>query len=396
MLGYWWLNKKTLLEESNDLEEIIIEQKTNDEHPTIQKNEIITDYPIIVYILNIIYTIFIFLLIIFPFVGSVNKSINEHTVKPITDNLYQLLFIVQFILGKIYFSSNHLYSKIGNLENFYSIWMFIGFLSSIIMAISSVVFFNIGIFVDGYTNIYNNLSLNNTIGLSILLFIEKVYSYLSFFINLITFSTIMKFHCIKIIKYNYQLENINNSTICEVINKVAHDFTQMKTEFSDSIISLNYIFSSLNIIGGLSIYFTIKQLSSIINILDICNMAIFVIIEIFYIYSIYNVRQSIDSIKEKFNSPTIISRILSNKNSVQTNKHFDAKTLDYSQLIFNTLVTANISKEAISYSILNNLLSFEWETFNIFGYQITDAYLIQKIFGFLLLYLTAVNLQEIF
>jgi hypothetical protein len=392
-LGHRWINTNKYI-----LKDIII-HNNNNSSPDIDYKQASSNskYKSINYC-NKIYNIIVGLLILFPFAKAIIVSIYEKNASILFNNMYQLLFFIQYCYGLIYFKKDHLSNKIKekSLKKIYSISIFLGFILSIILSILSTVLLNYNYNIASYSDIYVKANKIQRIFISILLLFEKIYSYCSFFTNLITFTIIMKYHRLKISVYCQYIEKINSSDTSHIINKVINDYTSMKNDFKLTIKQLNDIFSTFNFIGVLSIFFTFRQLlNKETNIINIINLVILCIIEIIYIYSIYYVRNDINTIKDRFIASNFINQIMSNKNMNDNIIENDSLLHNQSSILYNTLVITNISKQGISYIILDKILSSEWDTFNIFGFPITDSYIIQKIVAFILTYLFANDLGNI-
>jgi len=50
--------------------------------------------------------------------------------------------------------------------------------------------------------------------------------------------------------------------------------------------------------------------------------------------------------------------------------------------------------ELLSWLVLKDLLSVEWDSYNLFGFQITDTLIIQKLFGLLITLLIAQDISN--
>lgn len=408
LLGYRWAKivpsttyiESNFLNNSDNKETIIIVQEDN--NPPIINYVNIDTNNTCKSVLNVLYTFIMGSIIIHPFVLSIIKSIVEKESSYLLQNLFQLLFFVQFIFGNLYFSKNHLIEKIKRpqiISQYYSS-ILLGFILSILVGLTYLILNILDYKILGYYEFYNQTSTYSKALMSLLIFIEKFFSYLSFFTNLITFTLIMKYHQEFIETYSAQLQNIIISSMDELIIKVINDFTNMRIDFKNTIEELNNIFSSFNFIGIIAIYFTLNNINY-----NYINIIIFLVIESIYIWSIYKVRSSVDNIINNFSSPFFIAQILSNKKSLSENQIFNSSSSSSSSRtnsnnlvtfdIMNTLIASN-NKEATHYLILCTTLGIEWETFRIFGFPITDASILQKLLAYFVGYLLASDIGDMF
>jgi hypothetical protein len=411
LLGYRWNKPLPRIIDNKDhnflqvdiKESIIIHHNDPTKLPVVQYDKVDNDNCCLE-TFNVFYTILIGCIIIHPFIASTIKTFLDNDIVPLLSNIFQLLFFLQFIFGYIYFNGDHMMNKIKSkkIVQFYNYTIFSGFIITILLAFLLLVLYNLNYVIFGYSDIYTNLTLPAQVMISFLLFVEKFFSYLSFFTNLITFTVIMKTHRDYISHYSSQLEDINISSIDDLVIRVINDFTQMRNDFKNTIDKLNNIFSSVNFIGIISIFVNVREFSANnYNINNIINLVIFIIIDIIYVRSIYKVRNCVNNIVDTFSSPIFIAQILSNKKILSENivVASSANNMTYSNGkydVLNALISSGGNKEATHYLILHVTLSTEWDTFKIFGFRIIDSTILQRLIAYFVAYLIASYIAVLF
>lgn len=406
VLGFGW--NKNPIYISNDSDDyndngFIISVTLNNNNIDITEKVIVKKYNIL-FVLNILYNFFLSILILWPLVYSIVLSIIEYNFEYITDNLFQLLFITQYISGSIYFSKDHLYNilRINYRKPFtYTFWIYVSLFFSLIFTVITAILFNLDYEIVVYTSIIKLLPYTwAKVIFSILLFIEKFFCYLCFFVNMITFCYVQTHHKVKMSKLSDKLDSYNSNRFSFVVGTVTEDFFKVRTEHNSMIENLNYIFSTANITGLLALYFTIKNINN--NqylIMEIINISIFLLIEIIYLYTINKVKRCIDIIKEKMVSISYISQILNKRgdipliknNNENENEDIDLEISHHSRV---SAIASVKTSETLDWIIMKEILDSEWETFKFLGFPITDSYIIQKIFGIIITLLIAKDISE--
>lgn len=408
LLGYGWKHKPIYID--NDFEEASgdnikitvetdIKNNINGDVTGINITEKITSRrSSLCLVNNVIYNVVILLLISWPFIYSIVLSIINANLKFVTENIFQFLFIVQYITGSIYFNNKHLYNILRSKVRkpfTYTIWMYTGFIVSVILSIIVLVLYTLNIKISAYSEI-NSINIWVKILVCTLLFLEKLFSYTSFFTNMITFLYIMVHHKGTIENLNKKLCDLRSNDFSNNISTVSEEFFRMRQEYGKTIKNLNYIFSTLNIVGLVAFYFALKNVKGkTYIIMELINVCIFVIIELLYILSINKVKINIDKIKEEMTSINYVSQILSKSKDYLIVKNSTGDTLHeisyHSKL---SAITSVKSADTLEWIIMKEILNVEWDTFKFLGFSITDSYIIQKIFGFMITILIAKDISD--
>lgn len=407
LLGFGWEYNPVVKLDDISKDRDIIENNSviinididNHNKVNVKQKEINQNSKIILFILNILYSFFIFIIILSPFIYSVIIAIIYNNILYITNNIFQILLITQYIVGYTYFSKKHFYEILKSSKLIYityTVCIYAGIVFSLAISIMSIIFLTYNIQVNAYSDIMDKVNSNIsqdyvriiiTILVYIYLFFEKLLSYACFFSNTITFSTVMIYHKAKINEYSKKVEDNKNMSFATTVDSVCKEFFNMKNEYGKTVKNFNYIFSSINIFGLLSMYFVLVNMeSSIYVVLDMINIILFLLVDFVYIYSINQVRKSIDSIKDVITDINYISRILDDIQSISINE----KTNDNS---YKGMVAATKTSRAIDWIITRDSLNSEWDSFKLLGFSITDSYIIEKVFGLIIMYLIITNMN---
>jgi hypothetical protein len=347
-------------------------------------------YPKIKLTANILYSFLIICLTIWPFIGSVVYSIINGSADIGFQNAFQLLFFAQYVTGIIYFKKQHLFENLKlhpNVSIKYLYCLISGFTISLILAIICVVSLNKNLYISVYSEIYLMCELRGKILLSILIFFEKLYSYIIFFTNTITFSILMLYHTVAIQKFSDNLKEFSSgsSAISAKISTIGTEFMAIRNNYGQTVENLGTFFVTTNIIGILGVYGVLTALANkIYSPNDLTNLIVFIIIEIIFIGSIQYSRTSIDDIIKEMSSQIYISKFLEKKTddfiipNIESLENLQKPIFDVST---KSMISAMKSNEILNWVILQNILKTEWDKFEILGFEISDTSILQKIFG---------------
>lgn len=401
--GYGWKYSPILkINDMNEIENksVVIEVKINDSNINVKKIE--TNHHISKrrIAMNVLYNLIVAALISWQIVYAVVNDINNGAIDMIKNIIFQFVFLSQYIVGSIYFSDDHFYKIIKVNKKVYSVYskaIYFGLLITIILVIVCLSLLNKGYNIGIYSKIYGSENTKNKVLINILLVIECFFSYISYIINMITFSTVMIYHRKKINTYSDKIQNDTNNMLYDLIVKVAEEFHNMRDEYANTITNINGMFNMLNIFGMISLYVVFLNIyDKNAYTMDIINMVFFIIIETTYIYSINKVRKCIDNIKSKMTSGNIITQIMS--------KSFDKNLLskiditaksNIFDISYHSLTATIKNVEVLNWTVLNHTLSTEWETFNFLGFPITDTLIVQKILSMLFAVVLAKSVSDV-
>ena len=282
-----------------------------------------------------------------------------------------------------------------------------------------------------YKEIWDNFNTIGKIVLTIILFISKFYSYGVFFINLTIFSSTFIIHSIEIKSYTERLESyVDNNEDSLTIESITKDYSELKTQHTQSVVKLNNIFSSVTIFGIIGSYFiTINFDTNFISPLHFVDACCFLITEIVYIYSISRVKLNVSDIQSIINSPKFVSRYLSRvhleeftgeltsssitdsgsiieehkilktikkSKKLEKDKNLNHKINFIKDISLRSLIKGHENAEGIDWIILNFKLGGNWENFKLLGFDIDDDTLIKKTFAVVIGLIMLLNLNNIF
>lgn len=411
------------------------------------------------------YNLLITMLIVWRVPYTLIVSIREHDSTIIGRSVFQILLTVQYVQGIRYFRRNHFYRNIVTNTDLMKLFLkcipltvLISFGASIAMTIA----LNNNISIHGYSKLYDGSKVTGKVCLSILLFIDSLYSYQTFTINACVFVVNMIYHKRRVSEYSHNLSNSfiqSDVDIEKKLTAVSNEYLRMKELYNGTVNVLSPFFASLNFFGFISAYYTLIALNNNdITLDEICNIILFLLILVCYIATIHVVNSSISGISSAIRSSamttvnftgdsgayndhlTNISPYASSHNlnvkakrSKNNTNHIDdgsgvgpailedIKRIDsihdplseysYSieedimirmnkmERILNGLIMSNndclsLNKKIVAITngcereiklILSRFITEEkWDSFSLFGVDITDTKLISRIFGIII------------
>ena len=402
ILGYNWNRYPIYFDNSyNDCDKnsIVINVSVNNERLDISEN-ITSKSSCTKNIINYFYIICLTALLSWSFIYSIVIFGMYRELTYLTDDIFQLFFVSQYISGFLYFSKDHLYNilKTNSVKPLtYTVLICISFVLSLILSSVTLILFNNNQQIVAYSHIIKlSSSLWTTILINIILFFDKFFCYLVFFVNMITFSYVKIHNKRKIELFSDNLKTQESNNLSYIINTVSEEFFKIRKEHNLTIENLNLMFPSANITGLTAIYFTIKNINNkTFLIMEIVNIILFLIIEAIYIYCINGVKKSIDNIKEEMVSVNFVSQIF-NKSSdiiIMNNHNNDInQQISYHSKI--SAISSVKSSETLSWIIMKDIIDSEWDSFKFLGFTIDDSYILQKIFGIIITIMIAKDISE--
>jgi len=346
----------------------------------------------ILFFMKILYNLIIISLISWSVLYSLILSIEQKDISIIGRNSFQIIFTSQYVIGLLYFNNDHLDSiMMKYLEIKNNILKLIPFalLGSLIFTIM------ITIIVSYHNKIPNALQYIYNVSL-VLTFIQNFFSYFTFFVNTTIFTIIILNHKNKIvIKTNKIKEHIKSSVIFEgKISGITLDIVRLRDEYNESVEQLNPFFASLSILTLIYFSFLIGY-EDIYNFspIDWINLSIFLVIIYIYINSAQKLRSSIDNIANIITRSIYTNDCFGRMNKIE----YDSKQNHDNDNIHETIIDMHICISSMyeNMAIINlqKVIELQWNTFQIFGIQITDTGLIQKVFSILIVITISSNLQ---
>lgn len=270
-------------------------------------------------VLTTLYKIIVYMLILWLVPYSLYMAIRDKNIYTFGRSWFQILIALQYYYATSYFSDNHFYENIMCNEKLKKYMTYAApclLALSVMLGVLNVSLLNKGFRYNGYDELYNHSAVAGKVLLSILIFFDTFYSYITFTINSCVFVINMLYHKITVSSYSDSLGNYikNSMNVVRKINIVAKEFSQMKFMFNKTVKLLTPFFSVLNFVGFITIYFYLHAVErNDLSISEFINVILFVIVEIVYIQSIQAVNYNIVCISETISSNSMITTFFGNK-----------------------------------------------------------------------------------
>jgi hypothetical protein len=252
-------------------------------------------------------------------VYSIYMSIRDKNFLHFGRMVFQILFIIQYIIGINYFRKDHFYKNITNKSDMIRKFEFsipFTIVIALILSITMTVVMTTGHNIHGYTEAYNDSGLAGKIFMAVLLFVDSFYSYLTFAINTCVFTVNMLYQKKMVSGYRKSLsEYIQSSQDGEAkVESIADDYALTKDGWDQTVGVLNYFFVFLNFVGFLAIYFYLQVINEgDISADEVANFIMFIIIDIIYIVSINNVYRDIGRISDTIGCTALLVQYFANE-----------------------------------------------------------------------------------
>jgi hypothetical protein len=388
-------------------EDIIIEiDETNTikrNNVNIQKTSIFSN--ILINILNYFYMAFIFSILLFPLITSIVLASIYQDGRYFTACMFPIMYFLQYLTGIIFYKKEFYKIAMKNMKDHHGIFLLL-YISALILstaiATSSLIFLYHSLNINVYTKLLFLSNYSQQIILSFSLFIDKFFSYNIYFINLITFVSILTVLKNKINTYKKKLkiiiDNNNNITICDMVK----EYIELQEYHKKSVNSLNNIFTTITIFGLIGCYFTIINFNTdFIGVFDYINVAFYIIIDCIYFYSINQIQNITSDIKVIIGSSKFVIKFLTksdlvsvtgdiyddynlDKKNKDKNKNIDKKLDIIKNISYRNVILSNEISVDLDWIILYNKLLEPWECFSVFGFAIDDTALLQKFISIVL------------
>jgi len=339
------------------------------------------------------YSFLIFTIMSWSIVYSLYRAIKNNDPLYFFRNIFQVLFSIQYILVKRYYSYDHFHHKLSNNQSLYKRFNYISILIifvSLSMALSSIYFIE-SKYIFIYTEIYNDCK---SIFVILLLVTCKFYSYMTFLTNINIFISIMLYHRHEISEYSKKIEEAVNNCL-DILNftdNIANEYGHMKYNYMKTVKKLEALFGSLHIFGFIGVYSYLKtyQNNISLDVFEYIHIGVFLLSSLIYILSVNKVKDCVEEISAIIHSPAFIRLYYRSHNDyigmqytdniepMSISSSFNAN-MDYNKTMYNNLINLN---EMIKWNILYDLTSKQWELFKVLGIDISDSVIIQKIVFF--------------
>lgn len=298
-----------------------------------------------------VHNFFIAIVMLWRVIYTIYMSVRDNTFVPLSRSLFQLMFVIQYGYAIEYFRKKHFYQNIAtksDMTNLFHIMAPFTIVFSLIISISFTVLFTQNGMIYGYTDLYNNIDDDRLKALlAVLLFVDTMYSYLTFMINTCIFIVNMLYHKREVSSYANTLSNDfipSDQDMGKKITTITQEVSLMKDAWGQTVTVLDSFFQALNFIGFLSLYFYASAIkNNDITIDEITNLVIFLIVEIIYIVTIHAVNKSVSQISDAVGSTSMIAMYFTG------NDFDDSHTINmYQQHKTNILESQSRAKESES------------------------------------------------
>jgi hypothetical protein len=382
-------------------------------------------------ILGIVYFVCVLFVIGWQCLYSVIKSIIELDIRYFTSSCFSFLYLGQLVTGVLFYNGKFFNSIFYKTESYHTILLILLLLASVasfILSFISIVLLLNGYNLINYTHIYNEATDGGKIFIVIAMFLENFYSYNIFFVNIIMFAAILQYQRVGILTYLTKLGNIINGNVEDMtITSILEEFAKMKSHYKKTVLSMNFMFASITVIGMVASYFTLINIGTeFAGIFSYIDLALFLIIEAVYIFTISQINDTKGEIRSVIGSATFITKFM-NKNSLnpiygdvyENNRDIgmdedrvdvelddlrstraennrmimdtyecisdrgiieSEKKIDLiKNMTFRNIIISNQNGVSLDWIVLYSKLSEGWQPFKIFSYDIDNAQIVQKL-----------------
>lgn len=393
-------------QELNDLNIVIENQSTIISIPNTQKST--TSIWSRLFILgNFLYNAVIIILLFWSIIYVLIYAIKNNVKNVINNQIFQLTFLTQYIIGIQYFNSSSYLNNIVNstlvTQKKFQYASILSFIFTISMTLTCII---LTIYDNNTKSTFLIKLYTRSKLMTGILYLNLFFNYASFFSNLTIF--IFQVYNRKKILMDYTTESlalINSShSLLDKVTQITLSFQKNKNEYDNMINELNPFFTSLNMTGMLGIGYTVKTIiSNNIDPILIINAILILLTQFIYIYIVQKLRSCTQKIIDSLNNVTLFNDFckigkqteltIINNNNRQDNINSNIHSLiEINTVSFGTL---KVIEQVSMWKLLNDVLKTEWNSFNFFGIKLNDTTLIQKIFGLTIGYIFAQNIFNI-
>lgn len=348
------------------------------------------------------YRVLIWLIISWSIGFSVLYAITSHNINYFLRSIFQMIFSSHYILLIRYYSYHidHYYKKIHEYQNLKFIFNVVLIIGMIVVLIFTVIFV-ISMTLLNTQHVYGALYSASTISGKILLIIisllDAFYSYTTFLISSCTFCLIMLSHKSNVLTYTEKIVDYDDTTSPRIkMNNIVREYPELRDDFSDTVTKMNKFFVTLNIFGIIGLYIVVKSLiDNTYNYIDLINGLLFICVDYIYISTIQKVRTSVKNILNAIVSSQVIHNMLRKKDHIMPSLQGDMNIEKIGDAVNQNLKTLVTMEESVEWLMILGIISQKWETFTLFGANIDDTGIIQKVFAIFIGLLISQNIANL-
>jgi hypothetical protein len=376
------ISQNTIVEisDSYDSKEEAIEDEYKQENTTPRAKLIKRNYW---GFLNIIYVAFIYFIISWK---PIYKLININEYPHYMANAFIFIIPLQYSIERSYFNKTHFYKTLKSINCEKRITMYskiILFTSCVTSLLSLVIYLETNM-LDVYDTLKStHNSLTNNILFALLCVLEHFYSNCIFFCSILSFSSVFMIHSILIDSFSESLDLENK----ENINKIITTYTELKSNYNDSVSYLNIMFSVTTVFGAIAsfgVFVHIYKQYIIYDLFTLSYVVLYILAEIAYFYSIYKVRKSIERIRKTISSVSF------------TKKYLKQTSYQLSPTHTQTNIYIRNTSMCNSWIAMSMLVKTPWDSFTILGFTVENPAFIQKAFALLCIFLLTLPIRSYF
>ena len=381
-------------------------------------------------IINIIYFSFVGLILLWPCIFTIYDTAVTKQFPYFTSNIFKFLVPTQYIFGIIYYTSPQFKKNMKVFEELdqklINVMFIINIILSICLAILTIVLLNVGVYMNVYWDLYVNKTPVEQTFIGILIFITQAYSYSVILANTILFAIIFYNHSRVVKRYVGRLENFVKFKDVPIID-IINDLDTLRTNYANSVNGLNNMFTSIIIIGLISVYFVVINFGTLYTYTFSYIESVLVVANILgYIYSINNVNNTVGDIGDIMNTMEfnaiyldrqpfieISGDIPMHQHNVEVNDpsnndieklrqtvenaksivEFDSITLNFIKgVVLRTMVRNLENSNSSDWQILSNKLNQSWQCFQLLGYSIYGSSILSNMLAIGLMFYGSIGL----
>jgi len=347
------------------------------------------------YAINMVQIVTIAIFIGWESVYSVVYAVTQKQYRHFTSNIFSLMYFSQYILS-VRHIKNMKMSKLMDNALFIHIVLLIGIIISSAIPLLVLILVTNGVYVNIYSNLFVGLTEVSKVFFCLLLYFSKFFSYTVFFVDVMVFTLMFTNHCYNIGEYVRKLNDVIEGNTTDITSEmVIGDYCVLKTMHTKYVDMMNDIFTSITFFGFVGSYYVFINVGSGYNgVLNYIDISCFCFIEIIYIFTINKVKSSVDDIKKLILSEKYINSSLSKAlfKEILPNDDKETETEKINtikNISMRSMIRIHESAQSLDWLVLSKKLEEEWDTFKIFGFEIKDSDIVQRlvaiVFGVLML-----------
>jgi len=386
---------RKLLEEAEEVELVI---DPSGIHNTTTSNQV--RFIWLYRAINVIYRIFVLTALLWFPVMTIIKATREKEHAYFTANIYSFMILFQTWFGYRYTTKGNYFEmleKYEYLERYMRYYAMASIVIPVVITVITTSLFVIGEDMGVYTVLYESGSRSVKRLLVAGFVIERFYSYLILITNMLIFTLVMNLHANRINRFHETLEKktLLDEEEVEIVT-IINDFTSIKYEHATSVDLLNGIFASYMMLGSINLYVVFDNQVDFIGIQQYINAGFYITISLVYFWIISSVKNETDDIRSFVQSPRFTGKYLAKEAFASRSTEVPGIPDDATEksVLLEILIRSNETAVSNDWLLLFQNLNTEWKSFEIFGFEIDDSSVAQKVIGIVLTVFIASDLKD--